>query len=154
MATADVPQTTTLDTDLKTDVCVVGAGIAGLTTAYFLAKEGREVVVLERANLGGGETSRTTAHLAYVIDDGFHEIERLHGIEWLRLHVQSHQSAIDAIERTVREENIDCDFTRLDGYRYWQLFAFETARTAHRCSLAEITRAVWCQEKPGSDTLF
>jgi glycine/D-amino acid oxidase-like deaminating enzyme/nitrite reductase/ring-hydroxylating ferredoxin subunit len=118
MATADIPRAVALDKNIKTDVCVVGAGIAGLTTAYLLAKEGRKVVVLDRASLAGGETSRTTAHLAYVIDDGFQEIERLHGVEWLRLHVQSHQTAIDKIERTVREEHIECDFTRLDGYLF------------------------------------
>jgi glycine/D-amino acid oxidase-like deaminating enzyme/nitrite reductase/ring-hydroxylating ferredoxin subunit len=118
MATAEVPQPSSLDSDLKADICVVGAGIAGLTTAYLLAREGHKVVVLDRSKIAGGETSRPTAHLAYVIDDGFQEIERLHGVEPLRLHVQSHQAAIELIERIVRRENIECDFTLLDGYLF------------------------------------
>jgi glycine/D-amino acid oxidase-like deaminating enzyme/nitrite reductase/ring-hydroxylating ferredoxin subunit len=118
MATADLPQSHALQADMQADVCIVGSGIAGLTTAYLLAREGRKIIVLERANLGGGETSRTTAHLASVIDDGFQEIERLHGIESLRLHVQSHQAAISRIEQIVREEKIDCDFARRDGYLF------------------------------------
>ena len=50
--------------DLRTDVAVIGAGIAGITTAYLLALEGRRVVVLEDGAVGGGETGRTTAHLS------------------------------------------------------------------------------------------
>ena len=54
------------------DVCVVGAGIAGLTTAYLLAKEGRAVVVLDsQPEIAAGETEYTTAHLSSVIDDRF-----------------------------------------------------------------------------------
>jgi glycine/D-amino acid oxidase-like deaminating enzyme/nitrite reductase/ring-hydroxylating ferredoxin subunit len=118
VATADLSQPGSLKTNIKADVCIVGAGIAGLTAAYLLAREGRSVVVLDRANVGGGETSRTTAHLTFVIDDGFQEIERLHGLEKLRLHVQSHKAAVDRIEQLVREENIECDFTRLDGFLF------------------------------------
>ena len=121
METADLPQFGSLPADAKCDVCIVGTGIAGLTTAYLLAREGRRVIVLDRASIGGGETSRTTAHLSFVIDDGFQQIERLHGVEGLRMHVQSHRSAIERIEQIVREENIDCAFTRLDGYCFPQM---------------------------------
>src|SRR5207302_5603641 len=99
-------------------VCIVGSGIAGLTTAYLLAREGRRVAIIDRANLGGGETSRTTAHLAFVIDDGFQEIERMHGKDALHLNVQGHQAAVNRIEQIVRDEKIDCDFERLDGYLF------------------------------------
>ena len=44
------------------NVCVVGAGIAGITTAYLLAREGKSVVVVDDGPVGGGETGRTTAH--------------------------------------------------------------------------------------------
>src|SRR5256714_149332 len=115
---ASIPQPAPLTTNLQCDVCVVGAGIAGLTTAYLLAREGRNVIVLDRSLMGGGETSRTTAHLSYVIDDGLEETERLLGLEDFRLHVESHKAAIERIEQIVREENIDCDFTRLDGYLF------------------------------------
>jgi glycine/D-amino acid oxidase-like deaminating enzyme len=118
METADLQQRPPLSSNLKADICVVGAGIAGLTTAYLLSRQGRQVVVLDRADLANGETSRTTAHLAFVIDDGFQEIERMHGVEALRLHVQSHQAAIDRIEQIVRDESITCDFKRVDGYLF------------------------------------
>src|SRR3954470_10482076 len=64
---------------LRTDVCVVGAGIAGLTTAYLLGREGKKVVVADEGPIGSGQTGRTSAHLASAIDDRFMEIERTLG---------------------------------------------------------------------------
>jgi glycine/D-amino acid oxidase-like deaminating enzyme/nitrite reductase/ring-hydroxylating ferredoxin subunit len=98
------------------DVCVVGAGIAGLTVAYFLAGVGNSVVVLDEGPIASGQTGRTSAHLASAIDDRFIEIERMHGQEKSRLAYQSHAAAIDVIERIVRDEKIECEFKRLDGF--------------------------------------
>src|SRR5688500_2801282 len=68
-----------LSADASADVCVVGAGIAGLTTAYLLAREGRSVIVVDRLALAGGESGQTSAHLTSEIDDFYSEIEKLHG---------------------------------------------------------------------------
>ena len=108
----------TLVSDLRTDVCIIGAGIAGITTAYLLAQAGRRVVVLEDGAVGGGETKRTTAHLSNALDDRYHVLERLHGREGARLAAASHGAAIDTIEAIVRQEGISCDFERLDGYLF------------------------------------
>lgn len=97
-------------------VVVVGAGIAGLTTAYLLQREGFDVQVLDAFQVGAGETGRTTAHLAAVLDDRFSHFERLHGRERTRLAVESHRAAIDLIETIAHEETIDCDFERVSGY--------------------------------------
>src|SRR5688500_17324138 len=118
MATADMPSEPPLPGDVSTDVCVVGAGIAGLTTAYRLAKAGHNVVVIDDGLTADGETCRTTAHLVNALDDRFYELERVHGADGARLAAESHTAAIDEIERIVREESIDCDFTRLDGYLF------------------------------------
>ncbi len=115
-ATVTPPEFPQLDHDLHVDVCIVGAGIAGLTTAYLLLREGKSVAVLDRGKLAGGTTSMTTAHLASAIDDRFTEMERLHGQEGSRLAAESHAAAIDQIELIVSNEQIDCDFDRVDGY--------------------------------------
>ena len=107
-----------LDSNLQVDVCVVGAGIAGLTTAYMLAQRGRSVVVLDDGPIGGGETSRTTAHLSNALDDRYFELERLHGVDGARLAADSHTQAITAIETIVRQEQIACDFERVPGYLF------------------------------------
>src|SRR5688500_3832086 len=75
----------TLSQDVRADVCIVGAGIAGLTTAYLLSKAGRDVVVVDDGPVAGGETCRTTAHLVTALDDRFYELERLHGETGARL---------------------------------------------------------------------
>jgi glycine/D-amino acid oxidase-like deaminating enzyme/nitrite reductase/ring-hydroxylating ferredoxin subunit len=143
MNTADVPEFGPLEQDATCDVCIVGAGIAGLSVAYFLSREGRRVVVLDDGPISGGETSRTTAHLAFYIDDGLERIRQIHGEENLRLHVESHRAAVDAIERVARTESIDCDFTRLDGYLFvspngdGQDYLDEELRLAHQIGWTE-----------------
>jgi glycine/D-amino acid oxidase-like deaminating enzyme/nitrite reductase/ring-hydroxylating ferredoxin subunit len=107
-----------LTRDANADVCIVGAGIAGLTTAYLLAREGKSVVVIDAGSVGNGHTAVTTAHLSNVIDDTFKEMLRLHGPDGARLASQSHSSAIDAIERICTDEHIDCRFERVDGYLF------------------------------------
>jgi glycine/D-amino acid oxidase-like deaminating enzyme/nitrite reductase/ring-hydroxylating ferredoxin subunit len=110
------PSMPALDKNINADVCIVGAGIAGMTTAYLLAREGKSVVVLDKSQIGSGETAHTTAHLSNVIDGGYREIEVLHGAKGAQLVAQSHTAAIAQIESIVAEESIDCDFERLDGY--------------------------------------
>jgi glycine/D-amino acid oxidase-like deaminating enzyme/nitrite reductase/ring-hydroxylating ferredoxin subunit len=109
---------TALERDATADVCVVGAGISGMTTAYLLAKEGRSVVVLDDGPIGGGETGRTTAHIVNALDDRYYDLERTHGEKDTRLVAESHSAAIDRIEAIVSRERIDCDFERLDGYLF------------------------------------
>lgn len=117
-ATADLPEYSPLVTDTTTDVCVVGAGIAGLTTAYLLTQAGKSVVVLDDGPLAGGVTRSTTAHLVAAMDDRFIEIERLHGEDGARRAAESHLAAINRIDAIVRQERIACDFERLDGYLF------------------------------------
>lgn len=108
-----------LTADRICDVCVVGAGIAGLTTAYLLSQAGRQVVLIDATDSpGGGETRYTTAHLASAIDDRFTEVARIRGKDAARLAHESHASAIDRIEAICKAENIDCGFRRLEGHLF------------------------------------
>jgi glycine/D-amino acid oxidase-like deaminating enzyme/nitrite reductase/ring-hydroxylating ferredoxin subunit len=118
MATATRPDFAPLARNTSVDVVVVGAGIAGLSTAYLLGREGKSVIVLDGGPILSGETERTTAHLASAMDDRFMELERLHGVEGSRLAAESHAAAIALIERIVREESVDCGFERVDGYLF------------------------------------
>lgn len=113
-----MPFTTALTENITTDVCIVGAGIAGLTTAYLLAKEGKKVVVLDAGEIAGGETSRTTAHLTWALDDGFRTLIDSMGKDKALLAFQSHRDAVDKIEQIIKDENINCDFKRLPGYLF------------------------------------
>lgn len=117
-ASAKLPNYPSLRDTVTTDTCVIGGGMAGLCTAYRLAKAGQSVVVLTQAGLGDSETAHTTAHLTNILDERYFDLEKLHGEETMRLASESHAAAVDWIEQTAREEEIDCDFERCDGYLF------------------------------------
>src|SRR5688572_13904598 len=104
--------------DATVDICIVGGGIAGVTTAYQLATAGRSVILVEDRQIGAGESGRTTAHLSSALDDGYVHLEKIHGEQGARLAAQSHAAAIDEIERIVAKLGIECDFQRLPGYLF------------------------------------
>ncbi len=146
MKTAQLPHSPGLAMDSEADVCIVGAGIAGLTTAYLLCKEGKSVIVLDDGpGIADGETARTTAHLSNAIDDWYFEMERLHGQEGSRLAAQSHTAAIERIEYIVAQEHIDCDFEHVDGYLFLapghkSSMLDDELAAAHRAGLRDVER--------------
>ncbi len=101
--------------NLTADVCIMGSGITGLTAAYLLSKAGKKVIVIDKGGIADGETAYTTAHLTYVLDDKYFELEKIHGPDKIRLVLKSHSDAIDRIEDICVKEKIDCDFARVDG---------------------------------------
>ena len=118
MDTANVSALPRVTQDIRTNVCVIGAGIAGMTTAYLLARAGRAVTVIDDGPVGGGETGRTTAHITAALDDRYYQLEKLHGEGGARLAAESHSAAITRIESIASLEDIDCDFERVDGYLF------------------------------------
>jgi glycine/D-amino acid oxidase-like deaminating enzyme/nitrite reductase/ring-hydroxylating ferredoxin subunit len=107
-----------LPAETRVDVCVIGAGISGLSVAYHLMRANKTVLVIDDGPIGGGETGRTSAHLASALDDRFYDLESRHGERGARLAAQSHAAAIDDIEAIVHGEHIACDFRRVDGYLF------------------------------------
>ena len=153
---APIPASPRLAADARADVCVVGAGMAGLSTAYLLAREGRKVIVIDDGPVAGGETARTTAHLTHVLDHRYHWIEKVHGPEGARIAADSHSAAIDRIESIVRSEEISCNFERLDAF----LFVppgdppDELEREIEAARAAGLDRVEWAERAPltGFDT--
>jgi glycine/D-amino acid oxidase-like deaminating enzyme len=143
MDTAGVARHQSLPKDVEADVCIVGAGIAGLTTAYHLACEGLKVVILDDGPVAGGQTQRTSAHLSNAIDDRYVEIEKVHGEEGARLAADSHTAAIDRIEAIAQTEGIECDFLRVDGYLFLAPghsadLLEQERKAAHRAGLIDV----------------
>ena len=115
----------------RSEVCVVGAGIFGLTTAYLLQRAGRRTLLLDDGPVGGGQTARTTAHLATALDGRYTDIERIHGVDAARLAAQSHVAAIATIEGIVRDEQIACELRRVDGFLFPANDAADDLRLLH-----------------------
>ena len=107
-----------LKEDKKTDVLIIGGGLAGITTAYCLLKAGKKIVLVEDGLIGSGESGRTTAHVTAALDDRYYDIENIFGEEGSRIAAESHTAAIDWVESTIKNENIDCDFERVAGYLF------------------------------------
>jgi glycine/D-amino acid oxidase-like deaminating enzyme/nitrite reductase/ring-hydroxylating ferredoxin subunit len=104
--------------DARCDVCVIGAGVAGLSTAYRLAKAGRKVVVVDDGPVAGGESSRTTSFLNKYPDDGLSALSRRHGEQTVAGVVQSFTEAIDFVEQVCRQERIEETFVREPNYLF------------------------------------
>lgn len=117
---AETPKFPVLGHDIRVDVAVVGAGMAGLSVAYEAALRGLSVAVVDDGAIGSGESGRTTAHLASAVDDHYHFLEAVHGEAAAREVARSHSAAIDRIESICATEGIACGFERVDGWLFAQ----------------------------------
>jgi glycine/D-amino acid oxidase-like deaminating enzyme/nitrite reductase/ring-hydroxylating ferredoxin subunit len=115
------PDARPLDGDRHCEVVIIGSGIAGISTAYELAEKGLQVAVIDRGRIAGGITARTSAHLAPLCDDLTSAMIKLRGEDLSRAFYESQAAAVDRIEEIQKQEDISCDFRRLDGYLFQAL---------------------------------
>lgn len=105
-----------LEQNIKTDVCVIGGGITGISTAYYLSKEGKKVVVLEKNRIAsktsGGTTGKITSqhHLFY------NYLIQSQSKEFAKKYWKANEKAIENIENIIKTEKIDCDFERKSAF--------------------------------------
>lgn len=100
-STPELPQTT--------DVVVIGGGIAGVSTAYWLGKQGVNVTLLERRGLSAGATGRNGGHLHPSTALHFSEAVRLYGIETALALWHFAEATAKAIQDFVAQHKVDCD---------------------------------------------
>ena len=132
MRTVVAPDAPLLEGKHSCDTVVVGAGIAGLSVAHELVNAGQKVVVVDRGPIAGGMTSRTTAHLAPICDDGISALIQLRGEETARLFQQSQEAAVARIEENVDALSISCNFRRLDAFLF-PAMGMETREARDQC---------------------
>ena len=101
--------------DTRCDVCVIGAGITGITLAYELSKNGIDVVLIEGERLGAGTTGSTTAFLDPYSDRYISELLDVHGVTKTQSVIESGQEAIKRIEDISKHFGIDCGLKRVKG---------------------------------------
>ena len=110
------PKHPSLNHDLSVDVLVVGGGIAGVTAAYLLQREGIDAVLIERDVIGGGETRQTTAHLTYLTDKRLRALVDDFGANNAQAAWDAGRAAIETIHEIQHTEKIDCDFRWVPGH--------------------------------------
>lgn len=116
-AAADYP---TLQEDMQVDVAIVGGGIVGVTTAFLLKQQGLTVAIIEADHILHGTTGHTTAKITSQHSLIYSYLKQQMGEELAQQYADANESAIHLIASTVKEHNIDCDFSWQPAYVYTQ----------------------------------
>ncbi|MCI8624163.1 MAG: FAD-dependent oxidoreductase [Provencibacterium sp.] len=116
LQTALLPKFGPLRSDLKTDVLVVGGGMAGVLCAYKLAQAGVDYALVEADRIGGGITQNTTAKITSQHGLIYRKLIRQLGVERARLYLEANQAALEEYRALCR--NIRCAFEEKDAFVY------------------------------------
>jgi glycine/D-amino acid oxidase-like deaminating enzyme/nitrite reductase/ring-hydroxylating ferredoxin subunit len=128
---SQMPRFRSLDSDLRVDVGIVGAGITGLTAAYLLKRAGKKVAVIDRDRLGGVDTGHTTAHVTCVTDSDLTSLVEQFGRDHAQAVWDAGLAAIAEIDTIVERESIDCHWAWVPGYKFAALDG-DAAKEAER----------------------
>lgn len=114
----EIEKRESLGGDIEAEVAVIGAGLAGILTAYALKCQGKNVVVLEADHIGSGQTGKTTAKITAQHGLIYDKLIRRYGVEKASVYARANKAAIEAFAYIVKEKKIDCDFKRVPAYLY------------------------------------
>ncbi|MGW0549642.1 FAD-dependent oxidoreductase [Streptomyces altiplanensis] len=103
---------------LDVDVAVIGAGIAGICTAWELARAGRSVALLEATRVAAGVTGHTTAKLSALHGTVYQRLRSTRGAQGAALYARSQQDAIGHVVAVCDELGIDCELERVPAFTY------------------------------------
>ena len=109
-----------LEEDIKVDVAIVGGGLVGVTAAYLLKQENISVAIIEADRIGQGTTGHTTAKITSQHSLIYDKLIKHLGREKSRQYAEANEYAITFIEKLVKKNKIDCDFSRQAAYVYTQ----------------------------------
>ncbi|MBW7571746.1 FAD-dependent oxidoreductase [Caproiciproducens faecalis] len=116
--TCTFPKRDPLKNDIVVDTAVIGAGMAGLLTAYLLQEEGQKVVVLEAAETASGVTKNTTAKITSQHDLIYDSMIQDFGEEAAGQYAAANQKAVEKFRTIITESKIDCDFESKPSFVY------------------------------------
>lgn len=107
-----------IQNDMSTQVVVIGGGITGILTAFFLQKKGMQVIVLEADRIGSGQTQNTTAKITSQHDLFYSDAIYRIGRKRAKAYAMANEAAIEKYKNLIDSEKIDCDFKILSSYLY------------------------------------
>lgn len=110
-----------LEDNISTEVCVIGGGITGISTAYYLSKKGIDVTVLEKDFIASKTTGHTTGKVSVQHGLFYKYLVDTYGTKYAEKYLKANNEAINNIEKIIKDENIDCDFERKDSFVFTTL---------------------------------
>ena len=105
-----------LEKNIETDICIIGGGITGISTAYYLTKENLKVTVLDMGKIGFQTTGNSTAKITSQHGLFYKYLKDSKGEDFARLYYDANEDAIKNIKKIVEKENIECDLECQSAY--------------------------------------
>lgn len=107
-----------LNRDLTREVVIIGAGLAGVLTGYFLKQAGVQVTIIEADHIGHGVTMNTTGKITMGLPEFFAPLLKNYGKEKSKIYTDAMQKAVHDYDLLIRELNIPCDYEQLSSFIY------------------------------------
>lgn len=107
-----------LNKDIDADVLIIGGGLTGINTAYYLRDSKLNICLVDQGYVGMGVSSRTTGKINYLQETIYSDLDKKYSFEVARKYYYSQQFAINEIKRIIDTENIDCNLERVSSYVY------------------------------------
>ena len=142
--TKDKINLNSLETDEEAEVCIIGGGLFGLTTAYYLTKYGKKVIVLDKSEIGTKVSGNTTGKITSQHDLFYDHLISDCGETYAREYLEANEQAIENIKQIIKEEQIDCDFSIQKSYIY----------TTKEDEVIEIEKEVEAVKRLGKEAKF
>lgn len=105
-----------LSNNIETDVCIIGAGIFGMTCGYYLSKAGLKVTIVEKDEIGHKTTGHTTAKITSQHGLFYTYLVDTYGESFAKDYLSANQDAIENIKNIINNEKINCDFERQSSF--------------------------------------
>lgn len=115
-ANSDFKDFSQLNCDIKTQVAIIGGGIAGILCGYMLKQKGIDCVILEADRVCKGVTQNTTAKITSQHGLVYDKLINKFGIEKSKMYLESNENAVKIYRKMCKD--IDCDFEDKDNYVY------------------------------------
>lgn len=133
-----------LGKDEKTEVCVIGAGLFGLTTAYYLTELGKKVIVIEKGEIGEKASGNTTGKISSLHGLFYDHLISDYGEDYARKYLEANEKTIQNIKDIIQKEQIECELTEQSAFVY----------TTKQDEVQEIEKEVEAVKKLGKDAQF
>ena len=117
-STKNLDKLNPIDKNYTVDVCIIGAGICGLSTGYYLAKNGLKVVIIDKDGIGQKASGNTTAKITFQHNLIYDYLINSFGMDFALNYYKSNREAISNIKEIIDLEDIECDFEYQPNFVY------------------------------------